>query len=171
MATEEDEAPEATAAGGDKKKLAIVGAVALLLGVGGGFGAASFLGGGAPAEGEELAAVDPPEGGAAPAAPSTARMLHDLDRFTVNLRGTGGGRVLRLQVQVEVDEEDAEVVSAKQPALRDAVLTLASDYTYADLEGIDGKMRLRDELLARLNTSLEDTASVRRVYFTEFVVQ
>jgi len=165
----EEEEGEETGGGGNKKMLAIVGAVALLLGAGAGYGGAIATSGGG--EAEEVAEAIPDGEDAAPVAAKTTRQVHSLDRFTVNLRGTGGGRVLRLEVQVEVDEEDVDTVTEKSPALRDAVLTLASDYTYADLEGIDGKMRLRDELLARLNTSLEDTASVRRVYFTEFVVQ
>jgi len=165
---EEIEGEEEGGGGGNTKMLAIVGVVALLLGVGGGFGLSMVLGGSdPPVEGEEVLEGEE----AQPVAAKATRQVHNLDKFTVNLRGTGGGRVLRLEVQVEVDEEDLPTVEEKAPVLRDAVLTLASDYTYADLEGIDGKMRLRDELLARLNTSLEDAASVRRVYFTEFVVQ
>ena len=56
------------------------------------------------------------------------------------------------------------------PLLRDSIITLASDYTYAELEGLEGKTRLRDELLGRLN-SLLDGARIERVYFTQFVVQ
>jgi flagellar FliL protein len=175
MADEDLELTEAelAAAGGGNKKLAIVGLVALLVGAGAGFGGASMMGGGGEGgeEGEPTAEAGEEGEEGAPVAAKPTRQMHSLDRFTVNLRGTGGGRVLRLEVQVEVDEEDLEVVTTKSPVLRDTVLTLASDYTYADLEGIDGKMRLRDELLARLNTSLEDEANVRRVYFTEFVVQ
>jgi len=163
-----EEVEEDGGGGSNKKMLAIVGVVALLVGGGGGYGAAIALGGSdAPEEGEEVVEGEEDQ----PVAAKKTRQVESLERFTVNLRGTGGGRVLRLEVQVEVDEEDLATVTEKKPVLRDAVLTLASDYTYADLEGIDGKMRLRDELLARLNTSLEDAASVRRVYFTEFVVQ
>jgi len=167
----EVEGMEEDGGGGGKKKLAIVGLVALLLGGGGGFGIASYLGGGG---GEEVLAEADEDGdteGDAPAAKKNAREVIALDDFTINLRGTGGGRVLRLELSAEVDSDDAAVVIEKRPMMRDAVLTLASDYTYNDLEGVDGKMRLRDELLARLNTSLEDEARVRRVYFTEFVVQ
>lgn len=159
----------APAAGGSKKMLGIVGVVALLLGGGGGFGAATFMGGGD----EELLAEASPDDteGDAPVAAKATRQVVALDDFTINLRGTGGGRVLRLEVAAEVDESDASVLTDRMAVMRDAVLTLASDYTYNDLEGIDGKMRLRDELLARLNTSLEDEAQVKRVYFTQFVVQ
>ncbi len=165
------EGTEEDAGGGGKKKLAIVGVVALLLGGGGGFGVATFLGGGGGQEALAEVDEDGDTEGDAPAAKKNEREVIPFDDFTINLRGTGGGRVLRLELSAEVDAGDAAVVTEKRPMMRDAILTLASDYTYNDLEGVDGKMRLRDELLARLNTSLEDEARVRRVYFTQFVVQ
>ncbi len=161
----EESVPEAAPGGGNKKALAGIAIVALLLGVGGGFGAATFLGGSGeePKTAEELAQAEAE-------VETSRRAIHSLDAFTVNLRGTGGGRVLRMEVQIEVDDDQVEEVKENTPLLRDAVLTLASDYTYADLEGLDGKMRFRDELMARLNGALSDP-SVRRVYFTQFVVQ
>ncbi len=99
------------------------------------------------------------------------RAVVTLGKFTVNLRGSGGGRVLRAEVQLEVDQASQNVVLEEQPALRDAVLTLSSDYTYSDLEGIDGKTHLRDEIFARVSTLLDGQTKVHRVYFTEFVVQ
>jgi flagellar protein FliL len=169
MAGEKEAAPEVEATGGSNKKmLGIVGVVALLLGGGGGYAAATMLGGG---EEEVVAEADGDTEGDQPIAAKATRQVVPMDDFTINLRGTGGGRVLRLEVAAEVDEADADIVHDRMAVLRDAVLTLASDYTYNDLEGIDGKMRLRDELLARLNTSLEDEAKVKRVYFTQFVVQ
>jgi len=101
---------------------------------------------------------------------SDVRVIESLDRFTVNLRGTGGGRVLRMEIQVEVLASAAPIVQRRLPELRDGVLSLTSDYTYAEIEGLDGKMRLRDELMARLNAEL-DGPTIERMYFTEFVVQ
>ena len=50
------------------------------------------------------------------------------------------------------------------------MITLASDYTYGDLEGTDGKVRFRDELMARLLKLVPDQ-KILRVYFTQFMVQ
>jgi flagellar FliL protein len=175
----------------------IVGAVVvLLLGGGAGAGAMYFLGGsGAPpategeqaaAEGEEASAEgeakgegegEEGEGGEGKEAKPALALIHgnrsvvNLGTFTVNLRGSGGGRVLRTEVQVEVSAKDSEAIEDHKPVLRDAVITLASDFTYGDLEGVDGKTHLRDELLGRLNTVLEGKPTVDRLYFTEFVVQ
>jgi flagellar FliL protein len=54
--------------------------------------------------------------------------------------------------------------------MRDSILLLASDYSYTELEGIDGKYRLKDDIHTRVNAVLEPI-KISRVYFTEFVVQ
>jgi flagellar basal body-associated protein FliL len=92
-----------------------------------------------------------------------------LGDFSVNLRDASG-RVLQLKIEVETDTEDAAIVEKKMAALRDSIILLASDYSYQELEGVDGKMRLKDDIHARLNAILEPV-QVRRVYFTEFVIQ
>jgi flagellar protein FliL len=193
MADQEKAAP----ARGRGMMMAIVGVVVLL--AGGGGAAYYFMsgssGGAHGEEGEEVAegghgeeagghgepAADDGHGGGGAAkkdeGPSLTSMLPsnravvNLGTFTVNLRGSGGGRVLRTEVQLEVASRDSAAVEGYQPVLRDAVITLASDFTYADIEGVDGKSHLRDELLGRLNTVLDGKPSIDRVYFTEFVVQ
>lgn len=96
--------------------------------------------------------------------------ITNLGAFTTNLRGSGGGRVLRMEVQVDSPTTVADKVTQRLPELRDSVLTAVGDYTWSELEGVDGKTRLRDELLVRLNGVLAPHA-IDRVYFTQFVVQ
>jgi len=96
--------------------------------------------------------------------------MTNLGSFTVNLRDSAGGRVLQMEIQVESDKESVAKVEERMPQLRDSVILLASDYSYTELEGIDGKFRLKDDIHARVNAVLEPI-QVRRVYFTEFVVQ
>jgi len=161
---EDDEYIVQSGGGGNMMMTLVVGVVGFLLGAGAGFGGATFLA-------EEPDCETVPPGELAAAGPSDGeRVMHSLGKFTVNLRGTGGGRVLRMEVQVEIDSGQQPLIEAKTPLLRDSVLTLASDYTFGDLEGLDGKMRFRDELLARLNSALS-VSGIRRIYFTEFVVQ
>ena len=96
--------------------------------------------------------------------------MTNLGSFTVNLRSSAGGRVLQMEIQVESDAENTEKIETRMPQLRDSVILLASDYSYDELEGIDGKFRLKDDIHARVNAVLEPI-NVQRVYFTEFVVQ
>lgn len=171
MADDEELDDELEPSGGSSMVPMIGGMVVMLLvGLGGGYFAAGMMAeepAAEAAEGEEVAdgdAVDLEVG-------VPERAVHNLGRFTVNLRGTGGARVLRTEVQVEVKTESVEQIDAATPLLRDAVLTLASDYSYQELEGLDGKLRLRDELLGRLNANLAGGPRIERIYFTEFVVQ
>jgi len=156
-----------------KSKLPLILGVvsALLIGGAGGFGAATFAGGspaGEEAEGGGGEVALDEEGNPIPDEP--ARVIHDLGQFKINLRGAGGGRVLRMALHLETDDKSALTLEEKNSQLRDSVLMLVSDYTYADLEGVDGKRRLQDELLGRLN-SVMTPARVERVYFHDFVVQ
>ena len=167
MADEEEDDAAGGGGGTSIVMLGGVGLVAFLLGGGAGFAAHMFL---MAPDCEEMEVAEGEEGEEGEMVKKDERAVHSLKTFTVNLRGTGGGRVLRMEVQVEVESDDLPMIEEQTPVLRDAVLTLASDYTYADLEGIDGKMRFRDELMSRLNGSLE-VPGVRRIYFTKFVVQ
>lgn len=174
-----------------RSKAPIIAAIAaLIVGLGGGAGAMWFLGGGESASaeaGEPTAAVEGGEGAKAgegakggeggeaaahkkKSVSAGDREITSLGEFVVNLRGNGGGRVLRTEVELEVKPDDVELVETKKALLRDSVITLVSDYAYGDLEGIDGKTALRDELQARLDTALGG-GHIDRIYFTQFIVQ
>lgn len=161
---EEEVAPKPS-----KLPLIIGCTVSLLVGGGGGFGAGMMMSGDADAaEVEEEPELTPEELEAEIAA---SRATHSLGQFDVNLRGGAGGRVLRAAIDVETTSDQLEAIEANTPMLRDTMLTVMSDYTYQDLEGTDGKTRLRDELLGRANTMLPGEARIDRIYFTAFVVQ
>ncbi len=159
----------------------------LLAGCGLGGGGAWFLSRPAVAAGEPVEDVASVEGAAAPsgeghaatgaqtdgearASPVDGSTVTSLGTFTVNLRGTGGGRVLRLEVQVEGPATQSNAVASRAAPIRDSIITAVSDYTWSELEGAGGKTRLRDELLARVNHAAPPS-SIDRIYFTQFVVQ
>lgn len=153
-----------------KVPMIIAAIVALVVGAGGGFGASVFLGGDAEAAEQSADSEDGMDRDEEDDTGEPDNAIVPLGKFTINLRGGSGGRILRFQVDVETKTEHTADIERDMAILRDGVILLASDYTWADVDGLDGKMRLRDELLARLNT-LTDKPRVRRVFFTEFVVQ
>lgn len=132
--------------------------VVLAAGVGIGYmGLPMLLGDGEEGdEGEEIADAE--------AVPT----YYTLDPFNVNLKGST--RVLRFEVQVQVKDVVPEELDAQKARLRDSVILAASDYTYRDLEGTGGKVRLRDELLGRLKSAAVGV-NIEDVIFTQFVVQ
>jgi len=141
---------------------------ALLLGAGGTYFAVDMFG---SESGAEASDADKGAGSADADGKIMDTKVTDLGKFTVNLRDSANTqRVLQLQVQVESELETAVKVEERMPQLRDSVILLASDYSYSELEGMDGKLRLRDEIQARINSVL-DPDNVERVYYTAFVVQ
>ena len=151
----------------------ILGFVAtLVLGAGVGFGASSIFGGGGSDSEETAGADDEDEDDMdAVADEDPNRGIYPLGLFTVNLRGVGGGRVLRMEVDLELKLSAVDIMEEKKAGLRDAVIKLVSDYSYTDVEGLDGKLRLQDDLLRDLNKYMGKKARIERVYFSQFVVQ
>ena len=160
----------------------ILPAVMLLFGLGAGFGGA-FLSGSLGAGTEEEPAEEKEAEGAEAEAPASAgpdgsvtlneasgTAVTNLGALTVNLRGGAGGRVLRLEVQIETPAGDAPGLALRSAQLRDSIITAVSDYTWSELEGAEGKTRLRDELISRVNAVVAP-AAIGRLYFTQFVIQ
>jgi len=172
---EEDEILEEEESSAPSRLPLIIGIVgALVLGVGGGVAGVMLLNPGSDSEEQAQGGDDQP-------VLDKNRVVYDMGRFRINLRGSGGQRMLHIEVAVEMERKytskdtgEAEEVATLEPRLkaqlRDAVITLASDYTYGDLEGMDGKVRFRDELMARLLKLVPDQ-KILRVYFTQFMVQ
>lgn len=96
--------------------------------------------------------------------------ITEVGDFTVNLRNNSGGRLLQMAVSIENSVDDSDQIEERIPQLQDTIVLLASDFSYDELDGMDGKMRMRDEILAQINKVLAPTV-VDRVYFTSFVVQ
>lgn len=189
------EAPAPTKKGG-KLKLIIIVVLALVIGVGGGLvGAKFFLGGKEPAEvtaeGEAAKAEAPAEGEKKPAAEGEHKKpageggegekLEGLDPagpqniefkpFVVNLNDAAGKRFLKLTMSVEADTPElAAEINTKMAQFRDIILLLLSSLSYEDISTVDGKMRLRNQMLNRININLT-SGKIKNIYFSEFVAQ
>lgn len=148
-----------------KKKLIIIAAVGLLVIL----GAVGFLmSGGDSDEGahekteEELAAE----------ADAAKPVYYELPEFLVNL-STGGNRVsfLKMSVTLELrDQEAVAVLEANKPRVLDVFNTYLREMRPQDVQGSAGIYRLRDELMARLNGTVEE-GLVKNILFSEIIVQ
>lgn len=82
-----------------------------------------------------------------------------------------GDRLARLYIGFEaqcVDQEAAEL--AVSPKVREAILLFLRGKTAADLAGVAGKRKLKEELVALMNKAL-GAPRVVRLYFLQFVVR
>ncbi len=148
-----------------KKKLIIIAAVVLLALVGAGV----FLMGGSGDE-EEEAALTEEELAAQELA--NKPVYYELPEFLVNL-STGGNRVSFLKMSVTLELRDAAAVAvleANKPRVLDVFNTYLREMRPQDVQGSAGIYRLRDELMARLNGTVEE-GLVKNILFSEIIVQ
>lgn len=97
--------------------------------------------------------------------------IYKLDTMIVNLADQGGKRYLRITMELELSAPElVEEIDKRLPQLRDAILMILPTKTYAEISTTEGKIALRDELMAKLNSFLK-TGTVKTIYFSEFVVQ
>ena len=95
-----------------------------------------------------------------------------LDTIIVNLADAGGGRYLRITIELELAPEEGaeEALRQRLPQIKDALLTILPTKQFDELTSVEGKSSLRDEIIASLNTLLNKEL-VKKLYFTEFVIQ
>jgi len=173
MAQKEKEAPaddaDQDAADGEgapkkgKKKLLIVVALVVVLGIGG--AVAMLMGGGKKEE------VKPKADAAAEAA-AAKPVYYELPDFLVNLSSPSGKvSFLKMSVTLELrDKEAATVLKDNQPRVVDAFNTYLRELRPQDVQGSAGIYRLRDELMTRINGTIEE-GLVKDILFSEIIVQ
>ncbi len=96
--------------------------------------------------------------------------MYKLDPFIVNLFDERGVRYLKVRLNIEVWDLTEEDIQKKTPKIRDSLIVLLSSKKYEEIGSLEGKARLREEILFRLNRILGD-GKAKEVYFTDFVVQ
>ncbi|MBW6508749.1 MAG: flagellar basal body-associated FliL family protein [Desulfuromonadales bacterium] len=95
----------------------------------------------------------------------------NLESFIVNILDEGEVRYLKAAITLEADSaEVAAELNQRMPQIKDAILMLIGNKTFADLSDLQGRLQLRAELLNRINSLLLN-GKVKRIYFTDFVVQ
>jgi flagellar basal body-associated protein FliL len=91
-----------------------------------------------------------------------------LDTFLLNLPG---GKYIRVQMQLEFQSMDIPTrFYGRVVPIRDAIITLISNQKADDLQTTKGKDELKDNVRKIVNGQLRKEL-VRRVYFTQFVIQ
>ena len=179
MAKEEQAPVEAEGGGSKKKMFIIIGAavaVALILGV-----VAFMLLGkgdkkeaakdGAKTEAKADAHGAAPAGGhgAAGGAPGVSSM-YPLEPFIVNIYDGQELRYLKVKVEIEMSAAVKAELDARLAPIRDAILILLSAKTLQDIQDVQGKNQLKEEIMTALNKILPP-GKIAKVYFTDFVVQ
>lgn len=172
MAKEEQAPVEAEGGGSKKKMFIIIGAavaVALILGV----VAFMLLGKGDKKEtakdGAKTEAKADAHGGAAAGAPGVSSM-YPLEPFIVNIYDGQELRYLKVKVEIEMAAAVKAELDSRLAPIRDAILILLSAKTLQDIQDVQGKNQLKEEIMTALNKILPP-GKIAKIYFTDFVVQ
>ncbi len=96
--------------------------------------------------------------------------LIPLETFLVNLSGSRGGKVMRVNMELEVSNtEVVQEIDKRKPQIRDIIIILLSSKTFDQLSTRDGKEQLRNEIRDTVNPFLTK-GQIKRVYFTELIL-
>ena len=103
--------------------------------------------------------------------PSLPPTAVPLDPFVVNLNEPKSSRYLKATIEVEVHgEERVALLESKKRAIRADLLRYLSGLTVEDTTGEEKKLKIRDELIARVEKQT-GANTLAGLYLTEFVIQ
>jgi len=96
--------------------------------------------------------------------------LIPMETFLVNLAGTRGNKLVKINMELEVDGGKVEEeIEKRKPQIRDIIIILLSSKTYDQVTTKEGKEFLRDEVRETVNSFLVK-GKIKKVYFTDFIV-
>lgn len=97
-------------------------------------------------------------------------VLYAMNPFNTNLEGIPR-RLIRVDLSLEMmDEEGYEEVIGMAPQARDSIMRILNGKSYDEVETVQGKLQLKNQIVAELNGALKKGV-VKNVYFNELVVQ
>jgi flagellar FliL protein len=168
--------------GGGKKKLILFIVLPLLLVIGAGAGAyfSGLLDGllhknaseAAAPEAEKKPKAEKKEAGPEQPTEVQAAVFYDLPEILVNLNSPGRKQnFLKIRVSLELESAlDVGKIEAVMPRIIDNFQVYLRELRVDDLQGSAGMLRLREELMARVNNAVKP-AKVNDVLFKEMLVQ
>lgn len=98
-------------------------------------------------------------------------IIYSLEPFTVNLADTEDDRVVQVKVTLEmIDENGFEEVVSMGAHARDKIVSILNGKRFQELQTIQGKLFLKDEITVALNQQLKQSF-IKDIYFSRFVLQ
>lgn len=95
--------------------------------------------------------------------------LVPLETFLVNLSGAHGRKLLKINMELEVNNgEVQEEIEKIKPKIRDYIIIIVSSKSFAEVSTKEGKDALREEIKNQINLFLTK-GQINKVFFTEFL--
>jgi flagellar FliL protein len=97
-------------------------------------------------------------------------IMYNMDSFNTNLEGLPR-RFVRVEMSVEMhNKEGFEELVTLGGQGRDAIMRILNGKHFEDIDSVQGKLKLKNDIIAYLNDNLK-RGVVKNVYFTKFQVQ
>lgn len=94
-----------------------------------------------------------------------------LETFIINLAGSKGRRVAKVNMELEVNGEGVTTeIDQRKAQVRDIIITLLSGQAYEQVSSKEGKDKLKEQIKDTVNAFLTK-GKIKDVYFTEFIYQ
>ena len=90
------------------------------------------------------------------------------DSFVNNVKDSK--KICKLTIKLEISKDVAELVTYREPEIRDRINALVRGKSEADLEGREGQEKLQKEIVALIQKII-NSKGIKDVYFDEFIVQ
>ncbi len=96
-----------------------------------------------------------------------------METFIVNLAGSKGRRVAKVNMELELKESEGEgkiagEIEQRKAQIRDIIIIILSSKTYEEVSSREGKDNLRSEIKDTINSFIT-TGKISNVFFTEFI--
>lgn len=92
-----------------------------------------------------------------------------LETFIVNLAGSKGRKVAKVNMEIEVvGDKVLDEIENRKAQIRDIIIIILSSKTYEEVSTREGKENLRNEVKDTINSFLVQ-GKIAKVFFTEFI--
>ena len=103
------------------------------------------------------------------AAPEDVGKVIPLETFVVNLAGSKGRKVLKVNMELEVKGTEIEKeIENRKAQIRDFIIIILSSKSYEEVSVKDGREALKTEIKDNINSFLSK-GKILNVYITEFI--
>lgn len=103
------------------------------------------------------------------AAPEDVGKVIPLETFVVNLAGSKGRKVLKVNMELEVKGLEVEKeIENRKAQIRDFIIIILSSKSFEEVSVKDGRESLKTEIKDNINSFLSK-GKIQNVYITEFI--
>ncbi len=97
-------------------------------------------------------------------------VMYTMPGFAVNMAGQPR-RLIKVEMTFEMlDKDGFEEIVRNSPQVRDQIIRILNKKTFDDIETIQGKLFLKDQISVALNGQMK-AGVVKDIYFNDFLVQ